>query len=66
MAMGCEDQDKMKVDPKNIIDIEQDDVPDDRHQALEAYRRHHENGGFLSSGQIRVKRAYTTIQSINR
>ena len=57
MAMGCEDQDKMKVDPKNIIDIEQDDVPNDRHQALEAYRRHHENGGFLSSGQIRVKRA---------
>jgi hypothetical protein len=32
-------QDKSKVDPKNIIDAEYGDVPEDQHNNLEAYLR---------------------------
>jgi hypothetical protein len=41
-AMAGEDHDKTKVDPKNIINAEYDDLPEDKLQALEAYIKQYE------------------------
>jgi hypothetical protein len=35
--MAGEEHDKTKVDPKNVIGLEYDDVPEDKHQTLEAH-----------------------------
>jgi hypothetical protein len=41
-AMAGEDHDKAKVDPKNMIGTEYDDVLEDKRQALEAYIKEYE------------------------
>jgi hypothetical protein len=41
-SIAGEDQDKSKVDSKNIIDAQYDDVPEDKRQAREAYFKEYE------------------------
>ena len=34
--MACEDEDKAKANPKNVVDIKYDDLPEEKRQAFEA------------------------------